>query len=286
MPGPPDALDPRLASARAKFERAESQANDLIEEMKEACGGEQPGVTETSRRYDAASERVLFVAEKVGPEIPESWGLVIGEIVYNLRCALDHLWWALAVDHLGREPTAKEASAVQFPILDRARPEEWDDHRYLRHVAPAVAKEARPLQGYDLGEDEETLLGVLRSLSNTDKHRRVEPTVFTSSEWSLPLGALKCVDCHIPNDGGDPPIYESDVEFGDHQPSVGDVVLGIRVVPTGPAPDIDISPEIVGHICFAAETPILLTLRDMGRLVKAIIIQFAVFLKPSTETTD
>jgi hypothetical protein len=286
MPESADQLDPRLSSARAKFGRAETQAKTLIEEMREACAGERPGVSQTSRRYDPSSERVLFVAEKVTPEIPEDWGLAIGEIVYNLRCALDHLWWALALDHLGREPTAREAPAIQFPILDQGHPEKWAGNRYIRHVAPAAAARARSLQGYDLGEDEETLLGVLRSLSNTDKHRRVEPTIFTSSHWSLPLGAVPCVDCQIPNNGAEPPIYESDVEFGDDRPVVGDVVLGVKVVPTGPAPDIDISPQILGDICFASEAPILLTLKQLGRLVKAIIIEFAPVLSSPSEAHD
>jgi hypothetical protein len=206
--------------------------------------------------------------------------------VAGLTHLLDHLWWALAVDHLGREPTPREAHQIQFPILDQGHPEKWSGNRYIRHVAPAAAEKARSLQGYGLTAEEEMLLGVLRSLSNIDKHRRVEPTIFTSSEWSLPLGALRCVDCRIPDDGGDPPIYEQDIEFGDDQPAVGDVILGVKVIPTGPAPDIDIAPEIIGHICFASEAPILLTLKELGRLVKAIIIEFAPFLSSRSETQD
>ena len=272
-----NALDPRLTSSRAKFDRAKKHADDLIAEMREASEDEPPAVLATSRRYDPASERVLFIAERV-PEIPDHWSLVIGEVVYNLRCALDHLWWALAVDFLGREPTDAEAREIQFPILDRLDPAKWEGHRFLSHVSKEAAEKAKPLQCYEKDEGEEPLLRILADLSNTDKHREVKPTLFITSTWSFPMGELPCRDCHIPNDGGDPPIWESDVEFGTEQPRAGDVVLGVKVVPTGPAPDIDIAPEITGHLGFGSESPVLLTLKELGRLVFGVINEFAPLL--------
>lgn len=45
-------------------------------------------------------------------------GDVIGDILHNLRSALDCLAWQLAITHLGREPTDKEAGIIYFPLAD------------------------------------------------------------------------------------------------------------------------------------------------------------------------
>jgi hypothetical protein len=106
------ALNPRLDSARAKWERAKIHAEQLLAEMKDACDGGNPRVTRTSRRFDSDTNEIVWTAEAIVPEIAPAWPLMIGECVYNLRCALDHLWWELAIDHLGREPTGDEAPAI------------------------------------------------------------------------------------------------------------------------------------------------------------------------------
>jgi hypothetical protein len=44
---------------------------------------------------------ILWIVETL-PEIDEEWGLMVGDAIHNIRCALDHLWWQLAIDHLDR----------------------------------------------------------------------------------------------------------------------------------------------------------------------------------------
>jgi hypothetical protein len=69
------------------------------------------------------------------------------------------------------------------------------------------------------------------------------------------------------------------IDFGYEKATVGDIVLGVHVIPTGPNPDIDIDPEITGHIGFGSETPVELTLKQLGRLVRHIIVELAPLLK-------
>jgi hypothetical protein len=60
----------------------------------------------------------------------------------------------------------------------------------------------------------------------------------------------------------------------------GDVVMGIKVVPTGPNPDIDLEPQISGEITLRNGEPILPLLDHLGRLVAWILNDFAPLLKP------
>jgi len=239
------ALNPRLDSARAKWERAKAHADQLVAEMKEGCGGGNPRVTRTRRRFDPDSKEIVWTAEEIVPVLDPNWPLMIGECVYNLRCALDHLWWALAIDHLGREPTDVEAKAIQFPILTKVPPEKFEDHRFLAHVADDVVTKAKNAQLFDRSEGAEPLLAVLADLSNHDKHRRIEPTFFRASNVGIQIGDVRCVDCHVPKSDEEGAEWAVTIGFPDWEElNVGDQVLRQEVVPTGPNPDIDADPEI------------------------------------------
>jgi hypothetical protein len=192
------ALNPRLDSARAKWERAKIHAEQLVAEMKDACDGGNPRVTRTSRRFDSDTNEIVWTAEAIVPEIAPAWPLMIGECVYNLRCALDHLWWELAIDHLGREPTGDEAPAIQFPIYPRTPPESFEHRRFLKHVGDEVVQKAKMVQAFDRPEGDESLLGVLADLSNHDKHRKIQPTYFRPIGVGTTIGNAACVDCHLP----------------------------------------------------------------------------------------
>jgi hypothetical protein len=267
----------RLASARDKVRWAKTHVDQLRSEMRDACDGEAPRVMRTTRKFDPDSERVLFIAERV-PEMGEDWGLLIGDALHNLRCALDHLWWQLAIDYLGREPTEKEAPRVQFPIIDAV--EDWDGHRFLKLVEKQAADKAKTFQAYDRPDGTEAPLSVLGRLSNHDKHRELHPTFFVSTQHGFTSpDPSECRDCEIPNDGGDPPLWELDISYGEDEPKVGDVVLGIRVVPTGPNPDIDTHPEITGQIALRSQDPVFPLMDKLGGLVTSVLSEFAPLLK-------
>lgn len=108
-----------------------------------------------------------------GPRVPPELSVVAGEIVYNLRAALDYLIYELAYLHRGRP-----CDGTQFPIEDskkgfkarmygsRKRP------GFIQHVKPrhiAALKRLQPCYGCDWTQR-------LRDLSNPDKHRRLVTT--------------------------------------------------------------------------------------------------------------
>jgi len=107
----------RLAGSWAKLTRAQGHVEDLRRAILDSCGGEAPPrVLSTRREFDPSNNLILWIAESL-PEIGDDWGLIVGDAIHNMRCALDHLWWQLAIDHLGRKPTEEEARDIMFPIL-------------------------------------------------------------------------------------------------------------------------------------------------------------------------
>lgn len=284
MAQPPQRHAPkRLAGSWAKLDRAQGHVNALRQAIVEACDGEPPPrVLSTRRQFDSENNLVLWIAERV-PEIGDDWGLIIGDAIHNIRCALDHLWWQLAIDHLGRKPTDAEARDIQFPILTYLTPEKFRSHRFLKHVSTEAADKAERMQRYDAPSDQPLLLTVLADLSNRDKHREIRPAFFINTNISLPLNPLDevMVDCEIPieiRDGMQ--IVEPEIVYdASDRPAPGDVVVGMRVIPTGPNPDIKAEPETTGEIALGEGEYTFAVLDEIGKFVWGSLNWFAPLLR-------
>jgi hypothetical protein len=104
--------------------------------------------------------------------VPKEFGIIVGEITYNLRAALDYLIYALACFD-----SKQEVERTQFPIEDS--PETFDTRiceiedkgrgKYLRGVSPEHVTAIKRLQPFDGCQ----WTGQLRDISNPDKHRRI-----------------------------------------------------------------------------------------------------------------
>lgn len=213
----------------------------------------------------------------------KDWGLMIGDAIHNIRCALDHLWWQLAIDHLGRKPTEEEAREIQFPILTYLDPEKFRRHRFVKHVSTEAADKAERMQRYDASPDQPLLLTVLADLSNHDKHREIRPAFFINTDISLPIMpfAEVMVDCEIPIERRDGmQIVEPEIVYGtSDRPAPGDVVVGIRVRPTGPNPDIKVEPEATGEIALGEGEYTFAVLDEIGKFVWTSLNWFAPLLR-------
>jgi hypothetical protein len=90
-------------------------------------------------RFNILSAAHLVYAQ--GPRPPLYLGLILGEIIHDLRSALDHLAWHLAIQHTEPALVARRGvmNAIQFPI---SRSENaLRNHRAMRYSgADAVPK--------------------------------------------------------------------------------------------------------------------------------------------------
>jgi hypothetical protein len=289
MAPPPQRLAPkRLAGSWAKLTRAQGHVEDLRRAIVAACDGEgPPRVLSTRRHFDPENNLVLWIAERV-PEIDDDWGLMVGDAIHNMRCALDHLWWQLAIDHLGRKPTDAEARDIQFPILTFSTPEKFRRHRFLKHVSPEAAEKAERCQRYDAPEEEVLLLTIVATLSNRDKHREIHPALFVNTNSTIPIPDMSAfVDCELTNEVRDGMRhFEGKVVHPPARPAVGDVVAGISVTPTGPNPDIEVDAEVTGEIVLGSQDDMTLffgILDEMGQFIGTVLNWFAPLLRESDE---
>jgi hypothetical protein len=102
---------------------------------------------------------------RLSPEL----SIRVGEFIYNLRSALDHLVFALAWHDSGKKPTGSHERKLQFPIEDREKSFDARRNTLLKGVSDsnvALIERYQPYKRCDW-------MGVLRDLSNTDKHREL-----------------------------------------------------------------------------------------------------------------
>ena len=98
------------------------------------------------------------------------WAVTIGEIVHNLRSALDHLVWQLVRDN-GGQPS----EANMFPIVSLESRDDWEriSKNKLKGVSDEMKERIKGIQPFAvLAPYDVTALSKLHHLSNVDKHRR------------------------------------------------------------------------------------------------------------------
>jgi hypothetical protein len=104
-------------------------------------------------------------------------GVRVGEIVHNLRSALDHVAWVLAASNTDDvaalwEPGTRER--IMFPVAKTT--EAFSSHRLMPFISQAAKAALYPLQPHTRGHPYQVArhpLAVLHDLWNIDKHRVV-----------------------------------------------------------------------------------------------------------------
>lgn len=190
-----------LAGIRTKLNRANSQLDRLYLEMNAyndsepfTLGDPQPTADHSQWIYPLLFRRPM----------PLVWAVVLGEVIHNLRSALDHTIFQLTYDYFGQE-----LEATGFPILQAAS---WDSRKpkhvaadnpagyspgcamyQIRGVGSGVVEYIKRLQPYSSQQPQASALVALQLLSNQDKHRLIH-------FWGLQL-VEKGTDLRI--EGGD-----------------------------------------------------------------------------------
>jgi hypothetical protein len=150
-----------------KIRRAHDQLKALSSEI-EAFFQLKPYEIETQINPDTLH---IFGILRVRHTAPTIWSVVIGEIVHNLRSALDHLIWQLVIKETGAPPTTNK---TQFPIFDTLAGYQSRGEPVFLHGVGATAKTLiKAAQPFETGEGHNNPLWHLHELSNWDKHRAI-----------------------------------------------------------------------------------------------------------------
>lgn len=167
------APDSRLVLIRVKIERAKKHLMDLERELRKW------------RRFHNKALRAksnFELPKEVRPVLPLSLSFeavaMAGDVVQNLRSALDHLAYQLVLIN-GKKPTRDTA----FPIHEDVAAYERNKARKVKGMRPGAIKAIDRIKPYGGGD---SFLWKLHELNNIDKHRTlftVGADVVFHAEW-------------------------------------------------------------------------------------------------------
>ena len=183
----------KLSSVRAKIDRAKHHLDDLDAALKVLLGTEPDAKLPAVFDLDNQWKHLIVRHGKCNPVDPVL-PLIIGDCVHNLRSALDHLVYQLAVQN---GASAKAASKTFFPIyLTKAQ----FDQRVEKLVKPFISATAlaeiekcQPYSAYDVPAEAD--IWILSQLDIIDKHRLLivagQKFAATAFTVSIPGGDIR-----------------------------------------------------------------------------------------------
>ena len=172
-------MTPSLKNPKLKFKRAEEHLNVLNAKMDEFVKSKPPQIT--------AQEDVkkgLYILRLKIPIIDPKLGVIAGDAIHNLRSALDHIAWQLALT-----TTDRPYKRTCFPIVEEDTRENMSRFADVtRDIPPGAVDEIKALQPYHRGAAfKDDWLWKLDTLCNIDKHR-VIPAHGTALDFKIPKG--------------------------------------------------------------------------------------------------
>lgn len=170
--------DERLASIRAKVERAKKHIGDLEREIR-AFSDTNPYVISIKPDDHIPRTQVYYLVKADDP--PESISAITGDVLANLRAALDHLAYQLAV--VNGTTDEKVLKATYFPISDDATKYKAEAPGRVKGMSQAAIDAIDARKPYKGGTD---ALWHLHKLNNIDKHRMVVTVGSAISVHTLP----------------------------------------------------------------------------------------------------
>jgi hypothetical protein len=155
----------------AKLHHAGGYLNAVKAEVKSWMDSNPYSVSKETN-HDCTRYSLIFRINKEPPL--ERWSLVVGDIIFNLRCALDHLTYAIAIHESGQDPPPAWQS-LMFPICDTDAKFGDESKRRIKTLSDRVRAAIEIVQPYNRPHEEiPPLLSILRDFNNADKHRLLQ----------------------------------------------------------------------------------------------------------------
>ena len=258
---------PSLLGSRLKVARAKEHLDELEPELRAYFEREPYRVADQPDVEDGWMViRIIGVTEHPDP----MWSVRVGELIHDLRSALDNLVWQLVLVN-GKDPGEHN----QFPIYTEPpkgrsrffrKATRLDD--MLAGVDPsavATIKELQPYHGRHMHRQHRTALAWLATLSNIDKHRFVLPALGAKQQGDEP--SFDHVSGPVPSD-----IYFV-ATIGPIYP--GAEMFRWRVAGGGDDTKVDMEGKIPYDITFGSEHLTLSRLDWLQERIGQIVERFA-----------
>lgn len=267
---------PRGAAAAAKLEWGERKVAALRQSWN-AQTSDDDSCPLIEATFDPLTGYHFFRVQTLPKaERNEEISLIAGDVIHNLRSALDHLAWAMACEFAGGEP--RDPTGVQFPIRDT--PVTFADVRRVRtQLAPEhwqFLERFQPYHGVDGRSDSwhgryKHQLSLLRDLSNDDKHRLTQLTLLVPSQVWFPNFRISR---NTKTFSGLGEFGQSDFEFvgAGQNARLGLEVIRLRLID---APKHIFPAGIVRpRLAMADGKPLIETLERIGLFVRLVLSDF------------
>jgi hypothetical protein len=159
----------RLILVRVKIERAKKNLSDTEAEIRANRDKHSQVVIrdDHSKIRSGFSQMADYPPIRKLPRLPASAIATAGDVVHNLRSALDHLAYQLAV--VGT-PSVEPSRRIEFPIAKDATTYESEKAKKVQGMRPEAIEAIDRLQPYKGGCNGD-ILWRLHELDNINKHR-------------------------------------------------------------------------------------------------------------------
>jgi hypothetical protein len=228
-----------LDSVQLKIFRAAQHIKSLESELEGYFKG-NPG--KMVRQPHASEDEAIFLFVPEGP-IPARFGLIVGDVLQNLRSSLDYLVWELVLTANG-QPTKEN----MFPICSTAELFEEQIRRHRLDGVPVDAiAEIKRFQPYHLGQDfNKGMLWVLDELTNINKHRRILLTNLMAGHAKREDFVIQDGQVWVHHPAGPVKVFDSNTQFGPFPIIDGKVHVDTQIVAAiafdeGPAKGMEVS---------------------------------------------
>jgi hypothetical protein len=263
-----------LKGCLAKIARANQQLDALEAEI--AAAPDYGAAISFVQKFDPDASAIEITLQGV-PKPPLELGLAAAEPMQNLRAALNYLTWELAKWNLAQEGESREPDKrTQFPINTTPRNFSAYMFKDLHPDHVAIIKSMQPneaawlRQFADVGDRLREIpaeaftfghpLAQLARLSNTDKHKALQPALVGGTEFKM--GPYEAVDCEI---GQAWSTLNLTLEDGAHWTT-------IPVTQAGAKPEVKMDDRVTCQIVF--EGGDLPTFRRIAQTVRNIVRGF------------
>ncbi|MCH7699761.1 MAG: hypothetical protein IH865_12550 [Chloroflexi bacterium] len=186
--------EPSLNGVWAKIGRAKMHRDSLETKINEGFGKDPAPPRFGLRFSQETGEHVLYVS-RLGDfaEVMQECALLTSDLLNNLRSALDHLVFQLAVKCT--KDNVQRPRAVQFPICDFRRRYNGNGFRdktktYLREVRGYWTRFEKLQPFARRHMDPNRALAILRDLNNPDKHQLPVAAFIVPKGYVVPMNNL------------------------------------------------------------------------------------------------
>jgi len=234
-----------------KLDRGKEHLKALNVELETIFPRDGPAIALTSA-FDADHQAWVVRTEDIQRVESNTLGTLIGDVVQNLRAALDYLVWDLSILDSGSWPVDRKGRELrtQFPVcVKKTGPNGFDSPTVqtvlLDSISPSHKAEIERFQPYVTGDN---TLVLLVKISNEDKHRIIQAVLETDLA-SSPLIMGK-IDCDVVGSEGvlTVPYHRLPMIQGALKPNTE--ILRLPLANVGPHPHVDVIFEAAVFVAF------------------------------------